>query len=112
MNGLNEKVKVELLKDQPSKQVLDGYAAQLADMQKQLLQKRYDHVLQAKSILTKEQFSKHVSHEWMGPQCTGMCEGMGEGGHGCPMSDKKGESMGKGGRHCMEGEKGEEGAKK
>jgi Spy/CpxP family protein refolding chaperone len=106
MKGISEKVKAELLKDQPSKQVLDGYATQLADIQKQLLQKRYNHVLQVKTILTKEQFSKHLSHEWMG--CAGMCEEMGEGGHGQCMGGKKGEAMGKGGHHCMGGEEGEE----
>jgi Spy/CpxP family protein refolding chaperone len=104
MKGINEKVKTELLKDQPSKQVLDGYAVQLADIQKQLIQKRFDHVLQVKTILTKEQFSKHISHEWMG--CAGMCEVIGEGGHG----HEKGESMDKGGHHMghAEGEEGEE----
>jgi len=99
MKGINEKVKVELLKDQPSKQVLDGYATQLADIQKQLLQKKYDHILQVKTILTKEQFSKHISHEWMGPQCAGMHEEMGEGGHGHDMG---------GHGHHMGGEEGEE----
>jgi Spy/CpxP family protein refolding chaperone len=107
MNGISEKVKAELLKDQPSKQALDGYATQLADIQKQLLQKRYDHVLQVKTILTKEQFSKHMSHECMGSMCAGMCE-MGEGGQGHCMGGKKGEEMGKGNHHCMGGEEGEE----
>src|SRR5512141_365290 len=46
MKGINEKVKAELLKDQPSKQALDGLAAQLAEIQKQLLQKRFDHMVQ------------------------------------------------------------------
>jgi Spy/CpxP family protein refolding chaperone len=91
MKGINEKVKVELLKDQPSKQVLDGYATQLADIQKQLIQKHYDHVLQVKTVLTKEQFTKHLSHEWMGPPCAGMHEEMGEGGHGHGMGGEKGE---------------------
>jgi Spy/CpxP family protein refolding chaperone len=103
MKMISEKVKVELLKDQPSKPVLDGYATQLADIQKQLLQKRYDHVLQVKTILTKEQFSKHLSHEWMGPQGAGTHEEMGESG-------KKGEEMGKAGHHehGMGGEEGED----
>ena len=91
MKEISEKVKVELLKDQPSKQVLDGYATQLADIQKQILQKRYDHVLQVKAILTKEQFAKHLSHEWMGPPNAEMHEEMGEGGHGHGMGDKEGE---------------------
>jgi Spy/CpxP family protein refolding chaperone len=107
MKGINEKVKAELLKDQPSKQVLDGYATQIADIQKQLLQKRYDHVLQVKTILTKEQFSKHVNSECM-CSMSGMCENMGEGGHGQCMGGKKGEAMGMGGHHCMEGAKAED----
>ena len=112
MKGINEKVKAELLKDQPSKQVLDGYATQVAGIQKQLIQKRCDHVLQVKTILTKEQFSKHLSNECICP-LSGMCEDMGEGAHEHCMSGKKDEAMGKGGHgHCMGGEKGEEGEEK
>lgn len=102
MKSISDKVKVELLKDQPSKPVLDEYATQIADIQKQLLQKRYDHVLRVKAILTKEQFITHLNHEWMGPQCAEKYKGM-HGGHGCPMSDKKGEAMGKGGHGCCKG---------
>jgi Spy/CpxP family protein refolding chaperone len=77
MKGINDKVKAEMLKDQPSKQALDGYATQLADIQKQLIQKHYEHVLQIKAILTKEQFSKHMSEECMCAPA-GMCQGMGQ----------------------------------
>jgi Spy/CpxP family protein refolding chaperone len=111
MKGINDKVKAELLKDQPSKPVLDGYATQLADIQKQLIQKRYDHVLQVKTILTKEQFSKHMSQECVCAPYAGMCEGMGEGGHGHGMCGK--EAEGKGGHeHGMCGGKTEEMPKK
>jgi|WetSurMetagenome_2_1015567.scaffolds.fasta_scaffold626945_1 Spy/CpxP family protein refolding chaperone len=94
MKGINDKVKAEMLKDQPSKQALDGYATQLADIQKQLMQKRYDHVLQVKTILTKEQFSKHMSMECMCEPYTGMCEGMGEGHQLHGMCVKKDEAKG------------------
>jgi len=109
MKGINEKVKAELLKDQPSKQVLDGYATQLADIQKQLMQKRYDHMVQVKTILTKEQFAKHVSQECVCAPGAGICGGMGEGCRGNGMCGGKG-GEGKGGHEKgMCGGKGEEG---
>jgi Spy/CpxP family protein refolding chaperone len=92
MKGTNEKAKAELLKDQPSKQILDGYATQLADIQKQLIQKHYEHLLQVKTILTKEQFLKHVSQACMCTPYAGMCEGMTESGHGHGMCGGKGEA--------------------
>ena len=68
MKALREKIKAELLKPQPSKQVLDGYASQIGDQHKQLAQKRTDHMLQVKAILTPEQFAKLLSHEEKGPE--------------------------------------------
>ena len=76
MKALREKTKTELLKPQPSKQVLDGYAAQFGDLHKQLAQKRTEHLLQVKAILTPDQFSKLLSHEPKGP---GFGEGKGRG---------------------------------
>jgi Spy/CpxP family protein refolding chaperone len=66
MKKVRGKVREELLKDKPSTFVLDDYAAQLAGLQKQLIQKRHEHLLKAKAILTPEQFSKLVSHEGKG----------------------------------------------
>jgi Spy/CpxP family protein refolding chaperone len=83
MKALREKTKAELLKPQPSKQVLDGYAAQFGDLHKQLAQKRTEHLLQVKAILTPEQFTKLLSHEPKGP-------GFGKG-------DRKGGPRGPGG---------------
>lgn len=81
MKGIREKVRTELLKDKPSQQALDGFTAQLADIQKQLIQQRHAHLLQAKAILTKEQFSKLLSRDWMqGPG--GKPGKMGKGRHG------------------------------
>lgn len=67
MKAIREKVKAELLKDKPSQQALDEFAAQLADLHKQLIQQRHAHLLQAKAILTKEQFSKLLSRDWAPP---------------------------------------------
>jgi Spy/CpxP family protein refolding chaperone len=89
MKGIREKVKAELLKPQPSKQVLDGYAVELGDLHKQMAQKRNDHLLQVKAILNAEQFSKLVNREGMGPGMMGGCKHDGN----CP--HKK--DMGKGG---------------
>jgi len=80
MKGIREKVKSELLKDKSSKSVLDDYATQLAGLQMQLIQKRHEHLLQAKAVLTPEQFTKLVNHEWQGPE--GDRPHMGKGKHG------------------------------
>jgi Spy/CpxP family protein refolding chaperone len=84
MKKIREKVKTELLKDTPSPTVLDDYAAQLAGLHKQLIQKRHEHLLQAKKILTPEQFSKLVNNEWKRPgtEGCGPFRGKGKGKHG------------------------------
>ena len=79
MKGIMEKSKAELLKPQPSKQVLYGYATELGDLHKKMAEKRADHLLQVKAILTPEQFSKLLSHKWMGPE--GFRNGKGKGPH-------------------------------
>jgi Spy/CpxP family protein refolding chaperone len=94
MKGIREKVKTELLKPQPSKQILDGYAVELGDLHKQMAQKRNEHLLQVKAILNAEQFSKLVNREGMGP---GMMGGRPHQGNGPHKKD-----MGKGG--CKHGE--------
>jgi len=67
MKKIRDKVRSELLKEKPTKAALDDYATQLAELHKQLIQKRHEHLLQAKTILTPEQFSKLVNHEWKRP---------------------------------------------
>lgn len=92
MKKIREKVKTELLKDKPSQAVLDDCAAQLAGLHKQLIQKRHEHLLQAKALLTPEQFSKLVNHEWKarGPDRDRLFHGKGKGKRGpapCDMDD-------------------------
>jgi len=84
MKKIREKVKTELLKDKPSPAALDDYASQLAGLHKQLIQKRHEHLLQAKKVLTPEQFSKLVNHEWKmpGPEGGRPFPGKGRGKHG------------------------------
>jgi Spy/CpxP family protein refolding chaperone len=84
MKGIRERIKAELLKPQPSKQALDGFAVELGDLHKQMAQMRNDHLLQLKSILTPEQFSKLVNRDWRdGP-------GMRGGPHRWMGKDKRG----------------------
>ena len=78
MKATREQVKAELLKPQPSKQALDGFAANLGDLHKQMAQMRNDHLLQFKAILTPEQFTKLVDRGCMGGKgMKGCCPGMG-----------------------------------
>jgi Spy/CpxP family protein refolding chaperone len=67
MKSLREKSKAELLKQNPSKKVLDEYASQFGELNKQFAQKRADHMLKIKAILTPEQFTKLLSREDNGP---------------------------------------------
>jgi Spy/CpxP family protein refolding chaperone len=88
MKKVREKVRAELLKDKPSKPALDEYATQLAGLHKQLIQKRHEHLLQAKAILTPEQFSKLVNREESrpGPEGDGR-QFHGKERHGPPSDD-------------------------
>jgi Spy/CpxP family protein refolding chaperone len=86
MKGIRDKEKMELLKDKPSKAALDDYATQLAELHKQLIQKRHEHLLQAKAILTPEQFSKLVNHESRGPGPDGDWPHKNKGGGHGPQS--------------------------
>jgi Spy/CpxP family protein refolding chaperone len=71
MKKIREKVREELLKDKPSKPALDDYAGQLAGLHKRIIQNRHQHLLKAKAILTPEQFTKFVNHEWRSPGAEG-----------------------------------------
>lgn len=60
---VRNKIKKELLKDNPSQNVLYGYAGELGELHKQISKDRGDHLLKVKKILTKEQFAKVLEHE-------------------------------------------------
>ncbi len=60
---VREKMKVELLKAEPSQNTLYGYAAELGELHKQMTRDRSDHLLKVKKVLTPEQFSKLVERE-------------------------------------------------
>ena len=66
MKGIRGKVKAELLKPTPSKPALDGYAAELGNLHKQMALKRNEHLLQMKAVLTADQFAKLVNKDWVG----------------------------------------------
>jgi Spy/CpxP family protein refolding chaperone len=104
MKGIREQIRTELLKPQPSKQALDGFAAKLGDLHKQMAQKRNDHLLQFKAILTPDQFSKLVNNDCMGGK--GMRGHHGKKGMMNDSCRKFHHGPGKGmGKHgCMNGE--------
>ena len=80
MKAMREKVKAELLKNEPAQSSLDDYAAQLADLEKQMGMKWNSHLLKIKAILSPEQFSKLVNSDWArGPGMGGMHRGEKDG---------------------------------
>jgi Spy/CpxP family protein refolding chaperone len=89
MADLRKKSKDELLKAVPDKTVLQGYAKELGDLHKTMAEQMADHMLKIKTILTKEQFEKLLSKDFMmnmrqkmgeckkdGKGCKGMMHGM------------------------------------
>ena len=105
MKATREQVKAELLKPQPSKQALDGFATKLGDLHKQMAQMRNDHLLQFKAILTPEQFSKLVNHDCMGGKgMKGCCPGMGMMKDSSKHHGGPGKGMEKGGCMHMRGD--------
>lgn len=89
MKKIRAEVKTELLKDKPSQAVLDDCANRLAGLHKQQIQKRHTQLLQAKAIMTPEQFSKLVNHESKrpGPERGRPFHGKDKGKHGPPPCD-------------------------
>ena len=86
IKSIRLKIKDELLKQNPSQQVLDTYARQLGDIHAEIAKAHQQRLLKVKGILTPEQFSKLLTMEANGPRGFGGHEGKHHGGdHG---SDK------------------------
>ncbi len=92
---VRSKIKTELLKPEPSQNVLYGYAGELGELHKQMSKDRGDHLLKVKKVLTPDQFVKLVEKEnrmggkgWKGkgktcPHKRGPCGGYkGDGSQG------------------------------
>lgn len=65
MKVLREKSKEELLKAAPNKTVLYGYAKEMGDLHKAMAEQMADHLLKVKAVLTKEQFEKMMSKDFL-----------------------------------------------
>jgi len=97
------KINAELLKEKPSKKVLDGYAAQMGNLHKQMNESAIDHLLKVKAILTPEQFKKFTEKGPMGgpgARMHGRNRGEGQG----PAKGKDGEARGRKHKDCERGE--------
>jgi Spy/CpxP family protein refolding chaperone len=99
--AVRDKIKAEMLKTSPDQNVLNGYADELGQIEKEVNRQRFAHLLKVKAILTPEQFQKLLD---MGPPM--------EGGPGmmCPRSER-GECP-KDGPGCSKEGKGKECPKK
>jgi Spy/CpxP family protein refolding chaperone len=84
MKALLDKSKEELLKAAPNKTVLYGIAKEMGDLHKAMSEHMADHLLKVKAILSKEQFEKMLSKDFMkGKREQGMRKGPGkDGSHG------------------------------
>lgn len=66
IGNVRKKISEELKNATPSQNVLSGYVTDLNNIQKDMIQKKIDHLLKIKGILTAEQFQKLVDKEWNG----------------------------------------------
>ena len=62
---VRNKIKEELLKEKPSQGTLNGYAKEAGKLHGKLSEKRMAHFLKVKEVLTKEQFEKLLSNEFL-----------------------------------------------
>lgn len=62
---VRNKIKDELLKEKPSQGTLNGYAKELGGLHGKLEEKRLAHFLKVKEVLTKEQFEKLLSKDFL-----------------------------------------------
>lgn len=62
---VRNKIKEELLKEKPSQGTLNGYAKEAGKLHGKLSEKRMAHFLKVKEVLTKEQFEKLLSKEFL-----------------------------------------------
>jgi Spy/CpxP family protein refolding chaperone len=65
MKSMLDKSKEELLKPAPSKAALYTYAQQMGDLHRAMAERMADHMLQMKTILSKEQFQKFLNRDFM-----------------------------------------------
>ena len=83
MQALREKSKEELLKATPNKSVLYGYAKEMGELHKTMAEHMADHLIKVKAILTKEQFEKMLSKDFLkGLRERGTHDGPPHGGPG------------------------------
>jgi Spy/CpxP family protein refolding chaperone len=65
MKAIRLKSKEELLKDKPDRAVLTQYSKEIAAFHEKMAESMTNHLLKAKTILTKEQFEKLLSKDFM-----------------------------------------------
>lgn len=63
VRGVRKQIREELKKENPDRIVLDQHAEKMGELAKQIAQKRSNHLLQIKDILTDEQFQKMVEQK-------------------------------------------------
>ncbi|KMQ50245.1 hypothetical protein CHISP_2815 [Chitinispirillum alkaliphilum] len=72
--SIRENIKVEMLKDSPDREQLSYYSRRLGDIHKEANERRIEHLLELKSILTEEQFNHIVEGDLFNRQPRGRSE--------------------------------------
>jgi len=84
------KIRNELAQPNPSKQVLDEYAATLGKLHTEQIQNNTEQMLKIKAILTPEQFSKLIDKGWTGQRKGAHGKFKGKRGSGTDCVDNPG----------------------
>jgi Spy/CpxP family protein refolding chaperone len=87
VRAMRDKLREELQKENPDKATLDAYAEQMGEQAKAMAERRTDHLLKIREVLSAEQFKTLMDK---GP---GMCHR----GEGCKRAKRGGCPKGKGG---------------
>jgi len=75
IKAIREEEKKELLSPSPNQQALYGYAKEINDLQGAMAEKRLEHLLKVKEILTPDQFKKLLSIRFHGQRGQGWKHG-------------------------------------
>ena len=87
VKAVREKVKAELEKEKPDPKALQAASKEAGLAAEELSNQRVDYLLRLKKVLTKEQFAKLLSKEWVAAGHDGH---WGRGKHRGPPGKKKG----------------------